>query len=243
MKWWFDGSALDDWTDGSSRSGSSLEDLALKNRAEDSQAHGDYRIKNCHSKYDRIDAILALKRSMDVRLQHLDSIYGLRQYAQPQGIGWLGLLEEWGVIRQRVLRRMKQLRNAVEHDGVDPPSLDACEDYAEVNWWFLKATTPLLTPMLEVEIGQAADHLVLKFSYKPLKISVAGVFLPEMISDSQLADWVGVENARVSPLPDTQKKPKYRPPRFGHWTLEGEVTNPIEATPLLKRSFTELDGA
>lgn len=103
--------------------GMNSEEMELKRRAEASFEHAEYRLENHVTKFDRIDAILALKRAMQTRLEQLNQIYEFKQYPQASAGGWLSLLEDWGAIRQRMLKRMNQLRNAVEHDGAEPPSL------------------------------------------------------------------------------------------------------------------------
>ncbi|MFH9552272.1 hypothetical protein [Streptomyces sp. NPDC017435] len=151
QSWWMDPELPEAYVDGSGRLGMGTDGLARKNLAEFSHAHADYRIKAHQNEYDRVDAILALKRSMQSRIDHLDSLYGFKQYPEFRQLGPLGLLDHWGVIRRRMLHRMRQLRNAVEHDGAVPPTLDECEDYAEVTWWFLRGTAPLLMPITNID--------------------------------------------------------------------------------------------
>ncbi|MFE0276448.1 hypothetical protein ACFWZY_30860 [Streptomyces sp. NPDC058992] len=190
--WWLCTDFTDSWTDGSSRTGS-VEDAPLKRQADSAFAHAEYRISNHVNKFDRIDAILALKRAMQTRLDHLDEIYNLKQYPQSRSVGWLGLLESWGVIRQRMLRRMRALRNAVEHDGAEPPTFEECQDYCEVAWWFLRGTTPLLTPMTDMYLYFDEGELSLDLDYNPVKITATGAIWPEMLSDAEVSGWTKIE--------------------------------------------------
>ncbi|GGX35691.1 hypothetical protein GCM10010383_77390 [Streptomyces lomondensis] len=130
---------------------------------------------------------------MQTRLEHLDEVYGFKQYPDTKSRGWLGVLESWGAVRQRMLKRMNRLRNAVEHDGADPPSPDECEDYREVVWWFLKATAPLLEPIEDFDFAWGKARGSCDISYNPLGIRLWGHFTPEQISDSPRDGWIEVQ--------------------------------------------------
>ncbi|WP_405506912.1 hypothetical protein OG323_09225 [Streptomyces cyaneofuscatus] len=237
---WVDSNFPNSYVDGSGRTGMSVEGASLKLRAEASHAHADYRIKNHQNVYDQIDAMLALKRSMQTRLDHLDSLYRFKQYPECAALGWLGILERWGVIRKRMLHRMKQLRNAVEHDGAEPPSLGECEDYAEVTWWFLRGTSPLLSPLDMIDYTGAAFGVV-NYSYNPLKISVRIDLVPEMVSDSPVPGWSKI---KISPRGERRgqfNRSSRDETQFQDFsTVEGVVADPGSAHQFLENAFREL---
>ncbi|MFJ6543198.1 hypothetical protein ACIQMP_21465 [Streptomyces sp. NPDC091385] len=187
--WWFDPALPDCFIDGSGRSGLDVATFDRKTSAEFCHLHADYRIKNHVTEWDRTDAILALKRSMQMRMDHLNSIYNFKQYPEFKQLGPLGLLEHWGVIRQRMLRRMRQLRNAVEHEGAEPPAIDECEDYAEIVWWFLRGTSPLLMPLDNLDFN-GEFHGSVTFAYDPLKIVISGDVSASLISKDERPGWV-----------------------------------------------------
>ncbi|WP_327189666.1 hypothetical protein [Streptomyces xinghaiensis] len=237
---WVDATFPDAYVDGSGRSGIGVEGLALKERSESSHAHADYRIKNHQTSYDRIDAILALKRSMQTRLEHLDSLYGFKQYPEYKTIGWMGILEKWGVIRKRMLQRMRQLRNAVEHDGAEPPSLEECADYAEVTWWFLRGTSPLLAPLDMIDYSGAAYGTV-RYSYNPLVIALRIDMGREMVSEEPQPGWSKIE--LVSPE-SAQGKWNRVPEGVSEaadiCSVEGVVAEPESAHGFLRSAFSQL---
>ncbi|MFD6423551.1 hypothetical protein [Streptomyces sp. NPDC060198] len=236
--WWLDATLADSYIDGSSRDALWGDGVELKRRSESSHLHADYRIKTGHATFDRIDAILALKRSMQTRLDHLDSLYGFSQYPESRSIGWLGLLEHWGVIRKRMLHRMKQLRNAVEHDGAEPPTLDECEDYAEVTWWFLRGTSPLLAPMDSIDYN-GAFHGSVHYEYSPLKIRVTGSLSTNLISAKEVSGW---SKAVAFPIRYGENKGVMSPVQEedNNFEFEGYVTDPVSAHAFLKNAFSEL---
>ncbi|MEV8539491.1 hypothetical protein [Streptomyces sp. NPDC051572] len=236
---WVDADFPDAFVDGSGRSGIGAEGLAAKDRSESSHAHADYRIKNHQTAYDRIDAILALKRSMQTRLDHLDSLYGFKQYPEYKSIGWMGILEQWGVIRKRMLQRMRQLRNAVEHDGAEPPSLEDCEDYAEVTWWFLRGTAPLLAPLDSMDYNGAAYGSV-TYSYNPLEIKLWIDLESDLVSDSPQPGWSKIQLAPASTRRGKRKRLAGEPLSSDLLSVEGIVADSASAHPFLRNAFGQL---
>ncbi|WP_461781295.1 hypothetical protein [Streptomyces sp. UC4497] len=237
---WVNATFPDAYVDGSGRDGIGAEGLVLKERSESSHAHADYRIKNHQTSYDRVDAILALKRSMQTRLEHLDSLYGFKQYPEYKTIGWMGILEKWGVIRKRMLQRMRQLRNAVEHDGAEPPSLEECEDYAEVTWWFLRGTSPLLAPLDMLDYNGAAYGSV-RYSYNPMEIKVRVDLEPEMVSDAPIPGWSKIK--LVPPESSSgkwNKSPEVRRMSEHFCSVEGTVADSDSAHEFLRNAFGQL---
>lgn len=217
------------------RSGATEYD-SLRNQSELALKHAEYRINTHTNEFDQIDAILALKRAMQSRLDHLDRIYHIKQYPQYKQIGWLGILESWGVIRQRMLRRMRQLRNSVEHDGAEPPSLDDCQDYCEVLWWFLRGTAPLLFPLRDMAVFFNEGELSLSFEYNPIKITGTGTLDPEMLSDSALPGW-----AKIKTRPGASDSITPQPGKIeGTLYVAFTATDPEWVSPLLRMGFEEL---
>jgi hypothetical protein len=228
------------FSDGFSRYGVDAEFLTLKHRANASLVHAEYRLSNHSNAYDRIDGILALKRSMQTRLEHLDKLYGLKQYPQYKAGGWLAVLESWGVIRRRMLQRMNRLRNAVEHDGAEPPGKEEFEDYCEVVWWFLRATTSLLAPLDELGlILRTGEFCWFKLQYNPVQIDLKAYLLPENISDSAVPGWCNIDTSLKATPPGRDKYFYQRLPA-GTLQAEGCVTDPVLAESFVKASIAEI---
>ncbi|MET7856071.1 hypothetical protein ABZS81_02320 [Streptomyces sp. NPDC005318] len=238
--YWLSVNFDESFIDGSSQYGMDPESLALKYRADASLAHAEYRLSNHSVKYDRIDGILALKRAMQTRLEHLDKIYGLRQYPQSKAGGWLAVLESWGVIRRRMLQRMNRLRNAVEHDGAEPPEKEECEDYCEVVWWFLRATTSLLTPFEDLSLVLRSDEFCsLKLQFNPVRIGLHAYMLPENISDSELPGWRKIETT-LKNTPPGRDRYFFQPLPSGTSEFEAKISDPVVAEVFVKASLAHL---
>jgi hypothetical protein len=173
-------------------------------RAEAAYAHCSYRIEQCAVPFDRIDAILALKRSLRARLEHLDSALSLSTIpvagiADPND--WLGKLEGLGIIKKGMLRRLNRLRNAIEHDGAEPPAMEQCKDYHEMMWYFLKVTTPYLRPPTDEELMSADDDdpssLACDINYRPFALGIRGTLAENCLSRAKEKDWLRVSVTEV----------------------------------------------
>lgn len=229
----------DSFSDGSSQYGMSAEESALKRRADSSLAHAEYRLANHSNRYDLIDGILALKRSMQTRLEHLEMIYGLKQYPQARSGGWLAVLEDWGVIRRRMLQRMNRLRNAVEHDGAEPPSKEEFEDYCEVVWWFLRATTSLLTPHEQLSLVLRSDEQYsLRLQFNPVEIDLRAFALAENICDSPVPGWHKID-ATLKTVPPRRGQYLYQPLPPGVFEVNTKIVDPVFAEMFVKASLSE----
>ncbi|MFC8826247.1 hypothetical protein ACFT9I_12955 [Streptomyces sp. NPDC057137] len=239
--WWLDGDLGELVVDGFGGTGLSADDAAMKARAQESLQHAEYRLDTHQNRYDLIDAVLALKRSMQTRLEHLDVIYGFKQYPHAKTHGWLGVLEGWGAVRQRMLRRMNRLRNAVEHDGADPPSLDECEDYREVVWWFLKATSPLLEPIADMDFIWGRARGSCDITYNPLRIDLRGNFAPEQLSDSSLPGWMEFRTMPALALKYKGQDTPLYVKEDGRYYVCGHSADWVSAQPFLKAALSVME--
>jgi hypothetical protein len=109
--------------------------------------HGNFRLSSVAEngqdrEEDRKDAIAALWRAVERRLQLFDEVYNIRRLL---GINrrskiHLGHLQELGLIRGSVLDDIRRLRNAIEHDSGAPPERKQCLLYQDAIWYFLRST-------------------------------------------------------------------------------------------------------
>ncbi|QUX29085.1 hypothetical protein KGD83_00235 [Nocardiopsis akebiae] len=158
--------------------------------------HAEYRILRNESDYDRTDAILALKRSIRSRLEHLNEKLDFKTIPGPDSGDWLGKLESIGVIRKSTLKKLNQVRNTVEHDGASPPSIEECESYAEAVWYFLKVTTLCLNTPTSAELTYIAEdasvnfHINVEISYSPLEMIVYGYVPRSHYSTARIEGWL-----------------------------------------------------
>jgi hypothetical protein len=92
----------------------------------------------------RADVISNLKRAVDHRLKILNDLYcfkgiPLKDLPKEQ----LDVMERFGIVRQLMLGKLYDIRNAVEHEDSPPPSYDNTKQLAEFVWYFLRTTDRL----------------------------------------------------------------------------------------------------
>lgn len=174
-------------------------------QAQRAHEHAAHRLRVGVGVYDRIDAILALKRSLRARLEQLDQSLDLRNLPISAGGGWLEKLEALEIIRQGMLRRLNRLRNAIEHDGAEPPEAEACKDYEELVWYFLKVTNPYIYPPTDGDLHpwdeetyKDGAHLNYRISYTPLQIKIYGCFYEDALATEAVEAWLKISLAPQS---------------------------------------------
>lgn len=123
-------------------SGSILDDdhKSLKRSHELWQHANSILLKN-PTELSRIDAISTLKRSLNHRLKLIEALYLLKTISNNRhNNGYLGLLEDLGVIRSSMLKKFMDIRNDIEHHDLSPPELSRCMEFSDLIWYLLKST-------------------------------------------------------------------------------------------------------
>ena len=130
-------------------------------RAHTIWSHAEHLLEQSNTELFRVDAITTLKRSIDHRLRMLDKIYYFRQIpirSKPSDM--LELLDYLGIIRSKMLQKLTEIRNAVEHEDANPPSDEACFGFLEFTWYFLRSTDLLVRqPTQSVVLFPSEDEL------------------------------------------------------------------------------------
>lgn len=114
-------------------------------RAYDIWRHARDRTSATASDHDRIDAISALRRSVNHRLKSLRTTYNFDYL--PSVLGKKQVLErlqEFGIVRSAIIKDLLEVRNLIEHEDIDPPDLEKCRRFVDITWYFLKSTDKLL---------------------------------------------------------------------------------------------------
>lgn len=112
--------------------------------------HACDRLAGEPNDFGRGEAIIALRRIVDRRVQALKKIYQLREL--PTGVKPkhdLELLESFGIIRPFMLKRLIDIRNLVEHEDARPPSTEECLMFADLVWYFLRSTDAMAKSTME----------------------------------------------------------------------------------------------
>lgn len=96
------------------------------------------------SELDRVDIISNLKRCFNQRVKCLESTYKFNIFLNPSTKFNLKLLEQLGIIRPLLLRKLLELRNVIEHEDKKVPNLNRCKEFIDILWYFLKTTDTIL---------------------------------------------------------------------------------------------------
>lgn len=131
-----------EWSSGG-LSGDSL-DEAKGLRAYEIWAHAERTLLDNDDEHHRTDAITNLNRAVVHRVRLLAEAYDLhniRIATLPKRS--VKILEYLGVIRPLMVRRLADIRNAVEHEDTPPPSRAVCNTLVEFVWYFLRSTDSL----------------------------------------------------------------------------------------------------
>jgi len=108
-----------------------LEDESWR-RAYSISSHAEYLLEQSSTELFRVDAITTLNRAVDHRIRLLDEIYEFRRIPiRAKPVGNLMLLNYFGIVRSKMVQRLIEIRNAVEHQDADPPSEADCFDFLE----------------------------------------------------------------------------------------------------------------
>ncbi len=169
--------------------------------------HACDRLANDPDEFDRVDAIMALRRVVGKRVKELKETYQLRELptgAKPKAD--LELLEYFGIIRPFMLRRLIDIRNFVEHQDSSPPPTSECLMLADLVWYFLRSTDGLAkfeVQMLIFHPRKAAPeefeqiiHLYFSEAFSEVKISALAN--PSLIAYEPRENWIAVEQAEIS---------------------------------------------
>lgn len=104
-------------------------------------SHAEQILTKATTEFERANLIMNLRKAVDQRVRLLDERYSFRTIPiKKKPSDKLALLEFVGVVRPRMLQKLIAIRNAVEHEDVDPPDKDECEVFVDFTWYFLRST-------------------------------------------------------------------------------------------------------
>jgi hypothetical protein len=171
--------------------------------------HACDRLASDPSEFDRIDAIMTLRRVIARRVKALKETYQLRELpigAKPKYD--LELLESFGIIRPFMLRRLIEIRNIVEHQDSSPPPVDECLMFADLVWYFLRSTDGLARMQVETLIfksdgmtSRVFQKVMLHFGEafsEPPKIS--SLLHAHLIINEPKENWIKIEPVELDRL-------------------------------------------
>jgi hypothetical protein len=183
------------------------------------------------------DVIANLKRAVIHRTNHLMEVYALNKTPikeQPRKA--LERLEYWGIIRPTMLRRLIDVRNAIEHEDAPAPDRERCFEFLDFVWYFLRSTDSLSKTMMEeFELSGSGEHdLVLTFHpNSDWKIELFGRLSSpsSLLSMTEVSDWIRVE-VRLEPYKEILQRRHGNTPEeekraeFDDVLVDGQILGP-----------------
>lgn len=170
-------------------------------------SHGERLLEQSGVELFRVDSITTLKRAIDHRLRHLDSIYQFRQIPiRDKPTGNLELLNYLGIIRPRMVQKLIEIRNAVEHQDADPPDIGACFDFLEFTWYFLRSTDLLVRrPIRSLSVDPPESELDPEYYGAGIEIDpgaswvprITAWVVPTMLSTEPVSDWLALRASKT----------------------------------------------
>lgn len=155
--------------------------------------HATQLVQSADSNFARVDALSNLKRSINVRLQHIEDLYRFGELF-PKGVGALERLELVGLAKPFLIKLLFELRNDVEHNDTDPPDSNRLRELIDMTWYFLKATDPACKVIpysveLSCNSGSLARHPSLGMTAhlspgRPKTIDIAGWVSTSLMHDT-----------------------------------------------------------
>ena len=151
---------------------------------------------------DRADCVGSLRKSVTHRNRIFEEAYNLRgSFDIGKKKHYLQLLADFNIVRPMLLKGLLDIRNEIEYNDVEPPGVSECKKLADIVWYFLRSTDPLIrTTRSELELDRLTESgrrspyggsLDIKFS-PLLNIQFAGWVTPEMISGSAQENFIEI---------------------------------------------------
>ena len=166
-------------------------------------SHAEHLLEQSSSELFRVDVITTLKRAVDHRLRLLDEIYEFRRIPignKPSGN--LELLNYLGIVRPKMVQKLVEIRNSVEHEDADPPDEEACFDFLEFTWYFLRSTDLLVRrPIRSIALHSPGDELEREYYRAGIEFHPKGNWIPKltawvvpsMTSEQPVNDWLALK--------------------------------------------------
>ncbi|MFK2905125.1 hypothetical protein ISP17_14270 [Dyella ginsengisoli] len=164
--------------------------------------HAAKRLEGDPTDLHRVDCIGALRRAINQRLKSLQSVYHFDKL--PTNLAKRQLLErmqEFGLVRPTLLKELLEVRNLIEHQDSDPPSLEQCHRFVDIVWYFLKSTDELVTWSVDwIAYEEPGENSKVLISVKPAEnwaIRVDGTLRPDLLLEESMPDALKLVNVKT----------------------------------------------
>jgi len=209
------------------------EEEVVVGRAHDMWRHASSLITPECSEFSRIDAITGLKRAVNHRLKSITDAYCFHALPFTSQKKILEKLQFYGIIRPTLLKEIFELRNAIEHMDTPPPSIEQCNRYVDIIWYFLKSTDSLLSMRPdEIKFWSDDNEGTLDFDVKfneTWVITVIGELPAKYFLEHQIPDALEIDES-------------IERPQYIHSTIYGLWKPSAEQLCTFARKYFQLSG-
>lgn len=141
------------------------------------------------------DSIQSLNRAVRLRLNYLNSLYGLQKNPiKKYRADKLLFLTDTTIIRPKLLEEIYKIRNHIEHQDAKPPSLKECSNYLEFTWYFLKATDSMTknipSNILYKNVQNTKQWFKIEIDYSTWAFTASGIVSADLINDHNGSDLI-----------------------------------------------------
>lgn len=110
-------------------------------------SHAESLLSADSTREARADALINLRRAIDLRVRHLNERFNLKAVPisdKPKAA--LELLEFFGLVRPIMASNLIETRNAIEHEDEPPPEPNRLKEMVEFTWYFLRSSDFQIQP-------------------------------------------------------------------------------------------------
>lgn len=139
--------------------GWSIVDKKASERSYEYFKRAELFLEEYDDRYDLIDAIASLKRSLDTRLKLIEKNLNLKKICNNKH--YLEILGGFNIVRPYLHKRLLEIRNELEHEDNDPPSHERCKELVDIQWLFLKSTNDIVRQIpTDIEIVNPTEFFL-----------------------------------------------------------------------------------
>jgi len=179
-------------------------------RAYEIWEHADLTLQQTCNEFHLVDTITTLKRAVDHRLKLLDKLYKFKRIPLKQKPSeLLQILHFLDIVRPIMVKKLIQIRNAVEHEDASPPDYEACKVFSEFVWYFLRSTDNLVREIVltfnlypdefELNMYSVECRMGIEKKWNP---SIGGWVPSHLISDKSRDNWLRIIGKKFDRLSD-----------------------------------------
>ncbi len=158
--------------------------------------HSENILSKQTSEFERSDVITNLRKAIDQRIRLMNNRYSFKSIPIAKSFSDnYELLEFLGIIRPKMLKKLIDIRNLVEHEDGEPPSQEECEVFLEFAWYFLRSTDLITQRVIDGIMFEELDgeNNWIEISLNPpdkIIPIIRGSIPPEYISKEPVNEWI-----------------------------------------------------